>query len=274
MADSFFTQARAAFDRYLGQYDMGIEKIRLKYIHTEGVIRCMDDICTRMGLSNEDKCLAGIIALLHDIGRFEQARLYNSFEPTVMDHASYGVDILFGREKMIRQFLPDDKWDPIIRDAILYHSDFALKDDLDERSLLFARLIRDADKLDNCRVKLEESIEILLGCSPQEAGSQTISPEVWQECLAASSIHSSNRKTKIDYWVSYIAYFFDINFPQTAQIILENDYVSQIIDRIPYSNQDTQNKMLALKAHILQHLTQIGIGFPVIPQPKPEGKCI
>ena len=36
--------------------------------------------------------------------------------------------------------------------------------------LLHAKLIRDADKLDNCRVKLDETIETLLDVSAEEVG--------------------------------------------------------------------------------------------------------
>ena len=52
--------------------------------------------------------LQRLIALLHDIGRFEQLKRYDSFEPGTMDHAAYGVKVLFD-EGMIRRFLPDDK---------------------------------------------------------------------------------------------------------------------------------------------------------------------
>ena len=46
------------------------------------------------------------------------------------------------------------------------------------RILLHARLIRDADKLDNCRVKLEDPLETFAGGSAEEIGAQKISPKV------------------------------------------------------------------------------------------------
>ena len=63
---------------------------------------------------------------------------------------------------MIRRFVKDQSFDQLICVAIAKHSDFKLEGIEDERTLLHARLIRDADKLDNCRVKLEESMETLL----------------------------------------------------------------------------------------------------------------
>lgn len=240
-------RARAVFDAYLDQFDREDEKIKLKIVHTEGVIRCASEICSRMGLNEKDSRLAELIALLHDIGRFEQVKRFDSFEPSVMDHAAFGVDLLFGQEKMIRRFVEEETWDAVIRSAIARHSRYSLGEGLNSRELLHARLIRDADKLDNCRVKLEDKMEVLLGCSAREAGSQEISASTWEECMGEKSIHSANRKTKMDYWVSYVAYFFDIAYKETVDIIREERYVERVIGRIPYENPETAQKMKELR---------------------------
>ena len=57
-------------------------------------------------------------------------------------------------------------------------------------------MIRDADKLDNCRVKLEDKIEVLLGCGADEAGSQEISQATWEECLKESRFIPPTGKPK------------------------------------------------------------------------------
>lgn len=91
--------ARRAFEEYLNEYDREDEKIKLKIVHTYGVAACAKAIGKRMKLSEEDMELAEMIALLHDIGRFEQIRKYDSFQPDTMDHAAYGVEILFGEKR-------------------------------------------------------------------------------------------------------------------------------------------------------------------------------
>ena len=40
------------------------------------------------------------------------------------------------------------------------------------------RIIRDADKLDNCRVKLEDRLETFMDTSAEETGASAISPKV------------------------------------------------------------------------------------------------
>ena len=92
--------AKKAFENYLNDYDQKNEKIKLKIVHTYGVMECSKKITEDMKLSAEDCELAQIIGLLHDIGRFEQLKCYNSFEPGTMDHAAFGVRILF-EERLI-----------------------------------------------------------------------------------------------------------------------------------------------------------------------------
>ena len=240
------SHARQQFESYLDQYDRTDDKVRLKIIHTYGVMECSRRICERMHLSEEDTILAQLIGLLHDIGRFEQLKKYNSFVPDTMDHAAFGVQILF-EEGRIRDYVAETDWDSIIRTAIARHSDFKLEGVTDERELLHARLIRDADKLDNCRVKLEDSIETILGVSAEEVGSSAITPEVMAQFMNHQSIYSPTRKTKMDYWLSYLAYYYDINYEETLEIIQEHHYVERQIARIPYDNPTTAAQMQEIK---------------------------
>lgn len=234
--------AKTEFEHYLDGYDRNDDKVHLKIVHTYGVTEYSRQIAERLNLPDEDRELAQLIGLLHDIGRFEQLKRFDSFEPDTMDHASFGVQILFS-EGMIRNFAGKDSWDGIIQTAIARHSDFRLTGITDSRTLMHARIIRDADKLDNCRVKLEDTIETILGVSAEEVGKSSLSPEVMAQFRRKESILSSTRRTKMDYWLSYLAYFFDINYTVSWDIIREHDYVTRLIDRIPYSNPQTRVQM-------------------------------
>ena len=226
----YYPLAQQEFESYLNGYDRENDRIKLKIIHTYGVVKQAEELAGRMHLSAEDTDLARLIALLHDIGRFEQLKRYDSFEPGTMDHAAYGVKVLFD-EGMIRRFLPDDKWDSIIYTAI-------------------AKLIRDEDKLDNCRVKLVDSTSTFINVSEEELGTQNITQKVYETVFKNKCILSADRVTQMDYWVSYIVYFFDINFKESFDIIAENDYLNRIIDRIPYSNPVTKEQMENIRVYM------------------------
>ena len=192
-----FTDAKNEFEHYLDGYNRNNDKVRLKIIHTYGVVHDMEEICHRMALSPEDTELAKIIAL---------------------------------------------------------HSNFKLENISNPRTLLHARLIRDADKLDNCRVKLEDDLPVFMGMSGEDIGAQTITPKVYDTVLSNQCIYSPDRVTKMDYWVSYVAHFCDIYFRASFDIIKEHDYLNKIIDRIPYSNPDTKNKMETIRSHLAEFI--------------------
>lgn len=252
-----YERARQEFEAYLDGYDRDDGKIRLKITHTYGVVARSRELAARMHLNEEDTELAALIALLHDIGRFEQLKRFDSFLPDTMDHAAYGVKILF-EEGMIRRFLPEDRWDGIIETAIRCHSDYRLEGKMDQRTLLHARLIRDADKLDNCRVKLTDPLETFMGAGGEEIGSQKIFPKVRKDILAGKSILSSDRVTDMDFWVSYMAYFYDLNFRESLDIVEENSYVGRLIGRIPYSDPETAETMEEIRTALERYVKSRG----------------
>ena len=251
-----YEKARASFEEYVDQFDREDDKVKLKIVHTYGVAACAGAIAERTGLSSEDTDLAVITALLHDIGRFEQIRLYDSFRPYTMDHAAFGADLLFGKAGIIRRFVEDDRYDEIIRTAILHHSALALPPIEDERILLHAQLIRDADKLDNCRVKIEESMDTLLSATEEEVGETTISPGVWDYCLQRESVRSEDRVTLADYWISYIAQYYDTYFQATRDIIVEENFLSQMAFRIPWKNPETKDQFSYLVGQLNREFTR------------------
>ena len=248
-----YNAARAVFENYLNSYDRKNDKVWLKIVHTYGVVAESTELAKRLRLGEEDASLARIIALLHDIGRFEQLKRYDSFMPDTMDHASFGVHILF-REGVIRQFVPEDTWDGIIETAIARHSDFVLEGVTEERVLLHARIIRDADKLDNCRVKLTDDLMTFMGADAGKIGSTAISEKIRKDALEGKSILSADRVTLMDYWVSYLAYFYDLNFRESLDIVEENDYVRRIIHRIPYTEPNTKKTMEELEKRLVRYV--------------------
>ena len=107
--------------KYISNYDQSIPSIRLKIVHTYKVMDCMSYLCQQLHLDKERTQLALLIALLHDLGRFEQWMRYESFaDYKTIDHALFSCQLLFDQGK-IRDFIEDKEYDDIIRHAILQH---------------------------------------------------------------------------------------------------------------------------------------------------------
>ena len=66
-----------SFDIYVQNYDINNDRIKLKIEHIKRTAECSRKLATQLNLNDEDIKLAKLIGLLHDIGGFEQLRVYN-----------------------------------------------------------------------------------------------------------------------------------------------------------------------------------------------------
>lgn len=250
-----FKHAMKAFKKYLEQFDFQYGKIDLKIRHTYGVVKASEYIANKLNLNNEDIELTKLIALLHDIGRFEQIKQSDSFiDNKDMDHAILGNDILF-KNNLIRDFIEDTQYDNIISKAILNHNRLYIEDGLTERELLHAKIIRDADKTDNFRVKAEENFENIMDNSSKDIlENDIISNNIFNDFMNSKIIVREDRKTYMDFWVSYIAFIFDYNYKFGLEYIKEMSYINTIVDRLDYKNIDTKQKMELIRKHALEFI--------------------
>ena len=91
-------RARAAFEAYVGPYDIANLRIALKVAHTYRVAAIAERIAAAEGWTAEDIDLAWLCGLLHDIGRFEQLRLWDTFRDAgSASHAALGEAVLAER---------------------------------------------------------------------------------------------------------------------------------------------------------------------------------
>lgn len=247
-------KCKKTFFEYIDKYDMSDSKISLKVIHTLKVLNVVDYITTKLNLDEENKNLALLIALLHDIGRFEQLRVYSTFDDNKsIDHAEYGVKILF-EDGIIKNFTTEEKYYKTIYYAIKNHNKYKIEDGLDDFTLMHAKIIRDADKADNFRVNNNEDMRTLLDISEIELGKQEISDEIFNEFLEHKLLDRSKALNEIELWLSNIAFLFDFNYNAGIEYLLKYDYINKLFDRVSCSNKETQNKINYLKQDTLAYI--------------------
>ena len=250
-----FNQASIAFKKYLQDYDLAYGKIELKIRHTYGVVNASEYIAKELSLDDENIELAKLIALLHDIGRFEQIKKFDCFiDNKNIDHAILGNEILF-KNNLIRNFIKDAQYDNIISKAILNHNRLSIEDGLTDKELLHAKIIRDADKTDNFRVKATDAFEnIIDNASKEILENDIISDNIFNNFMDSKIIVREDRKTYMDFWVSYIAFIFDFNYKAGLEYIQQMNYIDKIINRLDYKNIDTKQKMEKIRKHAIQYI--------------------
>lgn len=236
-------KAKNAFKEYVKPYDVTNGKIALKIGHTYRTVEVANKIAKELGLNEEQILLSQLIGLLHDIGRFEQLRIYNTFrDKDSIDHANFGVKILF-EDGLIRNFITETKYDDIIYKAIKNHNKFKIEDGLSAEELLQAKIIRDADKTDIFAVfvlDIEQGKDVLYNY--KEVAKQIVSPKIMEDFRNYRQSNRDNFIREIDDYINIIAFIFDYNFVTGLKILKENNYIERTMKPICIQ-KDTKNQM-------------------------------
>ena len=212
--------------------------ISLKEAHTYRVCDNIIRLVKGLAVGDSDTNLAEVIALFHDVGRFSQYRQYKTFKDAdSVNHAALGVKVL-AEEKVLDNVNEEDR--KLIIRAIGLHNVFSIPEGLDEKTSLYLKLIRDADKLDIWRVFIEYYT------LPEEERASAVSlgfpdiPECSTEVLDSlrkgEMVNLSKLKTLSDFKLLQLSWVYDLNFPISFRLVAERDYINRIADTLPKSD--------------------------------------
>lgn len=229
----------AWFERYVKDFYSADPKVQagigLKEKHTGRVRENIVRIGSSLSLEENDLLLAETVALFHDIGRFRQYAVYRTFNDRRSEnHALLGVRELSAAGVLAA--LAEDERELVLK-AIEYHNLLELPPDAPERCLLFARLIRDADKLDILKITTDhyrrqgrESNPALEPGLPDTPG---YSPVLVEDLLHQRRCGYDDVKNLNDRKLLLLSWLFDINFPHTLSEIAANDIVGKLMAVLP-----------------------------------------
>lgn len=231
------------FFNYVQRFKQGnenvLQNINIKEEHAKRVCREILTLADKLELNDDEKRLADIIALFHDIGRFEQYARYNTFmDSHSKNHAELGIKLLI-KCGALDQFEETTK--SLIIRTILYHNRAALPENESETCLLYTKLLRDADKLDIWRVvtsyyhrkngKHNSAIELDLPNTPG------FSDAVYQDLINRKIVNVKHIKNLNDFKLLQIGWVFDINFEPTLRAISSRRYLEKIREVLPKSSK-------------------------------------
>lgn len=247
------SEALKSFADYVKNYDITKEKIRLKIEHTYKVAGLCQEIARSIQLPQTDIDTAWLIGLLHDIGRFEQLRRFNTFiDAKSIDHAAFGADLLF-KDGLIRNFIKDCTSDTLLETAIRTHNAFRLPSGLDERTLMFCNIIRDADKIDIMRVNIETSLEEIYNVTTKELRNDEISPEVLNSFYEEHATLRKYKKTSVDNLAGLISFVFELVYPYSIQEVDKQGFLYKMMD-FQSDNPNTQAQFHIIKKCVNNYL--------------------
>lgn len=241
------------FDKYVKTFldkDTFInENIKLKEEHTKRVCDNANMISRDIKVNEHYKKIAEIAALFHDIGRFEQFKKYKTFNDKISEnHALLGIKVL-KQEKVLSNLKEEDQ--KYIFKAIENHNLFKLEKDLDEKSSLFSKIIRDADKLDIYKVVTDYYKE------PEDKKNTAIehdlpntegySSEFMVDIMNGKNSSNKYIKNRNDMRLIKLTWIFDINYNISLKQIINKKYIEKTFEVLPRTEEMDKMKEILFK---------------------------
>lgn len=147
-------------------------------------------------------------------------------------------------EGHIKDFIASSEENDVIRAAIGEHNVYEVRGDLSKRELHFARLIRDADKLDIFRVYVmyrEKNINVW-NVDWSDLEKQSISDSVMAQARARRLVKTQSKATFMDFYVGALCFYFDLNFPISRKIAWEEGNYAKLLD-FHSQNPESEQKL-------------------------------
>ncbi len=223
--------AKKIFREYVENYDITNGRIKLKMEHILHVADNCRILAENLNLKEEYVELAELIGIFHDIGRFEQARVYDTFSDrdSGVDHAAYSLKVLYD-DNLISKFINTNKYDDIIKAAVFNHNKAKIDEKVEGDALLFSKIIRDADKLDIYRVINEDAMIDVFWYKNFE--DLDIDNTLLDKFKKDRFISYKDIKNNADQILAFYSYIYDFNFSYCLKIIKEKNYLEEFYGRV------------------------------------------
>ncbi len=208
--------------------------LQVKIEHTAAVQANMARLAIALDGSSDDRALAEMAGLLHDVGRFPQYKQYHTFRDSVsVNHARLGLQEI-GRHRVLHGLPTAARRE--LAFAIAHHNAFMLPAHPDRRRTLLARMLRDADKLDIWRVfktyycdgrRLNATVDLDLADTPG------YTPAALESLRQGRMVRLVDVHNRNDFKLLQIAWIYDLNLAPAFALMRDQGHLAALAGTLP-----------------------------------------
>ena len=235
------------FWNFVNQYDTSNSNILRKIIHSYSVAEKCYSIACVFGFNKEQRNFSYLVGLLHDIGRFEQWKLYQTYnDKKSVDHGDIGAEIL--EKYNAEDFNITPRQREVMIEAIKWHTKPYEKDDEEVR--LYNEIIKNADAYSNV-------ITTANGAQPMTMTADGVTKEILDDFMELKPLWIYSPNTKLDRALMLTACTYYVKYEHIRKEIIEKRYIDVIFETFSQylNDQDKQiykNAVEVLKSKLIQ----------------------
>jgi len=251
----------AGYVQTFANHDGHGSSYQLKIEHSQRVAQEMRRLAQAINGLMVDVNMAEAIGWLHDIGRFSQFQEFGTFhDAQSINHGERGRQILKQLE-ILSALSPDEQH--CMFDAVQYHNTKTLPAHLENPSLPWVKLIRDADKLDIFHIVHEslvrDGFQDLPKMLPQVKLDGPINPIIINQINHDHTCSINEVKSLTDFLLLQLSWVYDINYVPTFQQIAHRHIVTNLSEHLPLNDSAINNLLQEAKHYVGQRASHTKI---------------
>ncbi|MEA2068889.1 MAG: HD domain-containing protein [Verrucomicrobiota bacterium] len=216
--------------------------LQLKVDHSQRVADNARQLAKDLGWNPAEANRAEALGWLHDVGRFSQFAEFGTFtDATSVNHGERGREIV--RQSEILSALEPEEQNALLG-GIRHHNAKTEPDHLEDESLRFLKLIRDADKLDIFRIVLDsvrrDGFQDLPGMLPQVVLAGPVTPRILHEIQTHRSCSIAEVRSLADFLLMQLGWVYDLNYPASFRLVLNRNTIENLEHALPGDHQIQQ----------------------------------
>lgn len=223
------------FFDFVLKYDTSDDNIIRKIIHTFTVADTCFTIACKLNLNEKDRNLAYLSGILHDIGRFEQWKLYHTYnDKQSVDHGDLSYELC---DKFDLSMIDAEDL-KTVKLAVKYHT--KQYEGENERISLFNKIILNADAYANI-------LNTANGAQRMTVTEDGYTQEILSDFLQMKRLWIYSPKTKMDRALMLTACLYYVRYDFLKEQVLKNNFIDVVAENfVGYLND--QDKEIYLNA--------------------------
>lgn len=221
------------FWNFVNNYDINDSNILRKIIHSFSVAEKCFAISCQQRLTENERNFSYLLGLFHDLGRFEQWKLYKTYnDKTSVDHGELSKEII--QSFSCKELLISEKQKQLLIEAIRYHT--KSYKGTDKEILFYNDIIKNADAY--CNV-----VTTANGSQQMTANNDGVTKEILSNFLEMKPLWEYNHTTKLDRALKLTACCYYVKFNFLRQEILNNNYIDMMYNTFSKYLNDEDKKI-------------------------------
>ena len=225
------TRIMKVFEQYIKKFDMNKGNVKAMYFHSLKMMELCKKIASNIGIFTEEEIIiCGLIGLFHNISMFDNKSKNCLILEEDIEKSKQTLDILFEKDKLIREITDNKQYDDIIKIAIYCQNKIGLPQNFDKKTLSFCMVLKDANTIETFRLITNYPyMDMYIDNYPNDI--------IYNDFKKFKTIPSNGEDNDADKILEVISSLFSIYYTYSYKVLKEEEAITKLVNSLKINDK-------------------------------------